>query len=352
MMKAWQITRWGEPLEEREVPVPEPSGTEVLLRVRACGVCHSDIHIWDGYFDLGGGRRARLEDSGMALPFTMGHEPLGEVAALGPDAEGVEVGDLRVVYPWIGCGACDDCARDEELLCPAPDIIGTRQAGGYAEYLVVPHPRYLVAFDGVDPAVAATAACSGITAYSALTKARGLRSDQSLLIIGAGGVGLAAIGMARAVVGARLVVADIDPAKREAALRAGADHVIDNSDAAARRELRSLTGGGPAAAIDFVGAPASVRFGFDGLARGGTLVVVGLFGGSVEISTSMFPLKSVNILGSYVGTRQDLVEVLQLMREGQITPVPLIRRQLSDAPTALQDLREGKVLGRCVLINY
>ena len=173
-----------------------------------------------------------------------------------------------------------------------------------------------------------------------------------MLIIGAGGVGLAAIGMARAVVGARLVVADIDPAKREAALRAGADHVIDNSDAAARRELRSLTGGGPAAAIDFVGAPASVRFGFDGLARGGTLVVVGLFGGSVEISTSMFPLKSVNILGSYVGTRQDLVEVLQLMREGQITPVPLVRRQLSDAPMALQDLRDGKVLGRCVLINF
>lgn len=351
-MKAYQIIRWGERIEEREVPMPEPQGTEVLVKVRACGVCHSDIHIWDGYFDLGGDRRVNLEQQGLSLPFTMGHEPLGEVAALGPEAQGVAVGDMRVVYPWIGCGACDSCMRDEELLCPHPATVGTSRAGGFAEYLIVPHARYLVPFDGVDPAVAATAACSGITAYSALRKVSSLRPDQSLLIIGAGGVGLAAVGMAKAVVPARVIVADIDPVKREAARNAGADEVIDNSDPEARRLLRRMTGGGPAAAIDFVGAPASVGFGFAALAKGATLVVVGLFGGAVELPISMFPLKVVNILGSYVGTQRDLVELLELLRTGAAKPVPLVRRQLSEAPMALQDLRDGKAVGRFVLINY
>lgn len=97
-MKAYQITKWGERLEECEVPIPEPKGTEVLIKITSCGVCHSDIHIWDGYFDLGGGRQITLEARGLGLPFTMGHEPVGEVAALGPEAKGVSVGDKRVVY--------------------------------------------------------------------------------------------------------------------------------------------------------------------------------------------------------------------------------------------------------------
>ena len=103
-MKAYQITKWGEMLEENEVPIPKPTGTEVLIKIRASGICHSDIHIWDGYFDLGSGKRITLEERGLKLPFTMGHEPVGEVVALGPEAKGVGIGDRRIVYPWIGCG--------------------------------------------------------------------------------------------------------------------------------------------------------------------------------------------------------------------------------------------------------
>ncbi|MBM84754.1 MAG: zinc-binding dehydrogenase [Rhodospirillaceae bacterium] len=351
-MKAYQITQWGAPLKEREIEIPAPKGTEVLIKVTACGVCHSDIHIWDGFFDMGGGRKVTLEDRGLSLPFTVGHEPLGEVAKLGPDASGVSVGDQRVVYPWIGCGDCDVCKRDEELLCNNPITIGTRRDGGYAEYLIVPNAKYLVPYDGVDEAVAATAACSGITAYSALKKQSHLRAKESLLIIGAGGVGLAGVGMAKAVVDAKIIVADIDPVKREAALAAGADEVIDNSDPDARKQLLGMTNGGPQGAIDFVGAPVTTAFGFSVLAKGASLVLVGLYGGAVELSTSLFPLKVNNILGSYVGTQQDLVELLQLIREGKVKPVPLIKRQLSDAPIAIQELREGKAVGRFVLINY
>ena len=351
-MKAYQITKWGERLEECEVPIPDPQGTEVLIRITSCGVCHSDIHIWDGYFDLGGGRRITLEERGLELPFTMGHEPVGEVTALGPEARGVSIGDKRVVYPWIGCGTCHLCKNDEELLCNNPITVGTRRNGGYAEYLLAPHAKYLVPYEGVDEAFAATAACSGITAYSALKKLKHLKSEETCLIIGAGGVGLAGVGMAKAILKSKVIVADIDDAKRNAAMAAGADDVIDNSAPDVAKELFRKTNGGPRGVVDFVGAPSTSAFGFQVLAKGGTLVVVGLYGGGMELPLSMLPLKVVNVVGSYVGTQQDLIELLDLIRKGKVKPVPVIKRQLSEAPMAIQDLRNGRDVGRYVLINY
>ena len=351
-MKAYQIVEWGAPLQEREVPVPEPKGSEVLIKITACGICHSDIHIWDGYFDLGGGNRISLGERGVGLPFTMGHEPLGEVVAMGPDAEGVSIGDKRILYPWIGCGNCKVCQRGDELLCVNPITVGTRRAGGYAEYCICPHPRYLVPYDGVDEGYAATCACSGVTAYSALKKVSHLREDESLLIIGAGGVGLAGVGMAKSVVKGRLIVADVDPAKRAAALAAGADMVIDNGAADALPQLMEATDGGPNAAIDFVGAPATCGFAVQALAKGASLVVVGLFGGAMPLPVAMLPLKYISLLGSYVGTLQELHELMALVRDGKTKPIPIIKRPLSEAPQAIQDLREGKAVGRYVLTNF
>ena len=351
-MKSYQITSWGQPLEELEVPIPKPTGSEVLIKITSCGVCHSDIHIWDGFFDLGGGKRITLEERGLGLPFTMGHEPVGEVVELGPDATGVSVGDKRIVYPWIGCGTCEVCKDNNELLCNNPITVGTRRNGGYAEYLLAPHAKYLVPYDGVDEAFAATAACSGITAYSALKKLKHLTAKQTTLIIGAGGVGLAGIGMAKAILKTNIIVADIDPEKRKAAIELGADEVIDNGAVDASKNLMIMTNGGPDGVVDFVGAPTTSTFGFQVLAKGGTLVVVGLYGGGMELSLSLLPLKVVDIRGSYVGTQQDLVELLELMREGKVKSVPIIKRQLSEAPLAIQDLRSGKDIGRYVLINY
>ena len=351
-MKAYQITSWGQPLEELEVSIPKPTGSEVLIKITSCGVCHSDIHIWDGFFDLGGGKRITLEERGLGLPFTMGHEPVGEVVELGPGATGVSVGDKRIVYPWIGCGTCNVCKDNNELLCNNPITVGTRRNGGYAEYLLAPHAKYLVPYDGVDEAFAATAACSGITAYSALKKLKHLTAKQTTLIIGAGGVGLAGIGMAKAILKTKIIVADIDPEKRKAAIELGADEVIDNGAVDASKNLMIMTNGGPDGVVDFVGAPTTSTFGFQVLAKGGTLVVVGLYGGGMELSLSLLPLKVVDIRGSYVGTQQDLVELLELMREGKVKSVPIIKRQLSEAPLAIQDLRSGKDIGRYVLINY
>jgi D-arabinose 1-dehydrogenase-like Zn-dependent alcohol dehydrogenase len=348
-MKAYQIVEWGAPLQEREVPVPEPKGTEVLIKITACGICHSDIHIWDGYFDLGDGNKITLEDRGLELPFTMGHEPVGEVVAIGPEAEGVAVGDKRIVYPWIGCGECEVCRRGEELLCMTPRTVGTRRAGGYAEYCIAPHPRYLVPFEGIDDAYAATCACSGVTAYSALKKVNSLRENESLLLIGAGGVGLAGVGMAKSIVKSKLFVADVDPAKRAAALAAGADVVIDNSAGDASEQIMDATGGGPNAVIDFVGAPATSSFGVQTLAKGGTLVVVGLYGGAMPLPLAMLPLKYISLVGTYVGTLQELQELMALVKAGKTKPIPITPRPLNEAPQAIQDLRDGKPVGRYVL---
>ncbi|HKJ23194.1 MAG TPA: alcohol dehydrogenase catalytic domain-containing protein, partial [Myxococcota bacterium] len=263
-MKSHQAVEYGKPLEPIESATPEPTGGEVLVRVEACGVCHSDVHLWEGSFDLGGGQRLDVT-RGRELPFTFGHEIAGEVVARGPDASGAEVGQRRVVYPWIGCGACAVCASGDEHLCPASRALGVGRAGGYADHVLVPDARYLFDAGDVPVALSATYACSGITAYSALRKAQGLATGRHLLIVGAGGVGMAGLAIAREIVDAEIWVADIDPAKLEAARAAGADHVVDTRDDGAVKAVVSGTGGGAAATVDFVGAESSAAFGWNTL---------------------------------------------------------------------------------------
>ena len=348
-MQSQQIVEWGKPLEGREAPTPEPEGTEVLVRVTACGVCHSDLHIWDGYFDLGGGQRITLEDRGVTLPFTMGHEIVGEVEAVGPDAEGVEIGEKRVVYPWIGCGDCNVCKAGDELLCMTPRTLGTRRAGGYSDHVVAPHPRYLVDYEGIPTELACTYACSGLTAFSALKKVAWAREDEHLVIIGAGGVGLSAVHFAPAVTKAKVIVADVDGTKRAAARQAGAFETIDNSEPDAVAKLLEMTGGGAAATIDFVGRPETGLFAVHGLRKGGTHVAVGLYGDAMPLPLALMPLKMLNLLGSYVGTLDEMHELMGLVKSGVVAPIPVQTRPLPEATEALEDLRAGRVLGRVVL---
>ncbi len=346
-MRSFQIVKFGEPLEERDYADPVPTGTEVLLNVTSCGVCHSDLHIWDGYFDLGGGNKMNL-DGRMNLPFTMGHESLGQVIALGPEGEGVAVGDMRVVYPWIGCGTCKVCQAGTELLCTAPQTIGTRYSGGYSNRLIVPHAKYLVDFDGVSEELACTYACSGITAYSALGKLPNGPGDH-ILIVGSGGVGLNGVAMFHALSEAKLIVADVDDAKLALAKEAGADFVVNNSAEDAAGQIKEISGGGVAGAIDFVGAPASAGFALGCLGRGGKLVVVGLYGGALPIPLVSFPLQMMTMQGSYVGTLEDLKELMVLAQAGKIAPLPVTPRPLGEVNDVLNELKAGQVSGRMVL---
>ena len=348
-MKSYRVTEFGTPLEMIEAPTPKPSGTEVLLRVKAAGVCHSDLHIWEGGYDLGHGKRMSLRDRGIPLPLTMGHETAGEVVASGPQAEGVRPGEVRLVYPWIGCGKCPVCLSGDEQLCATPRCLGVYCDGGYADHIVVPHPRYLLYLDGLDPITAAPYACSGLTTYSALRKVADVLEREPILIIGAGGLGLMALGLLKAMGGKGAIVVDIDERKRKAALDAGAIAAVDGKVPDARRQITQAAGAPVRAAIDLVGSEQTSAIGFDILPKGGKLVIVGLFGGAAPWSLPLIPIKAATIQGSYVGSLAELKALLDLVRRKSVPPIPVSKRPLNQAQQSLEDLRDGKLVGRAVL---
>src|SRR5215475_25524 len=161
---------YGKPLAATEAQTPSPAGSEVLLRISHCGVCHSDLHLQDGHFDLGGGQRLDVRGN-RPLPFTFGHEIAGTVEAVGPGVTGVELGRRFAAYPWIGCGRCPLCARGDEHLCNAPRALGVTVDGGYATHVLLPDPRYLLDVEGIAPEIAGPLMCSGLTGYGAIKKA-------------------------------------------------------------------------------------------------------------------------------------------------------------------------------------
>jgi D-arabinose 1-dehydrogenase-like Zn-dependent alcohol dehydrogenase len=348
-MKSYQIKEWGGPLELVEKPTPTPSGREVLLRITAAGICHSDLHIQDGFFDLGQGERIDFAKLGAQLPLTMGHEIAGVVEAVGPDVSGVEVGQAYIAFPWIGCRTCGICQHEREQWCNAPKFLGARVDGGYSDHVIVPDPSYLVPHEGIPTELACTYACAGLTAYSAIQKVNDLGEADTLLMIGAGGVGLSALHMVKELSSAKVIVADVDPAKRKLAEEAGAHAVIDNGQDDAISQVMALSGGGVRAAIDFVGAVPTGKFGLATMRKGGRLIIVGLYGGALPIALPLMPARSLTIQGSYVGTLDELKALVKLGQAGKIPPIPLDTRPLDSAPRSLQDLRDGNVSGRVIL---
>ncbi len=347
-MLSYQIETFGRPLAQVLRETPQPQRSEVLLKVASCGVCHSDVHLAEGHLDLGDGARLDISRS-IKPPRTLGHEIAGRVVAFGPDARGVAVGDRRVVYPWIGCGQCAWCAAGDEQLCKSPAALGVDRDGGFADHVIVPDPKYLLEYDPLPVDQACTYACSGLTAYGALKKVAPLGASDPLLVIGAGGVGLSVVRLANEMFGIAPIVAEVDPAKWDAAREAGAGQVIDPSAEGAAKELMKSTGGGVAAAIDCVGAGATFAFGFGALRRAGKLVSVGLFGGSTPVAPAMLAMKAVTIVGSYVGSLAEMRELMAIARKGTLPELPLAARPLSHANDALTELKAGRIHGRAIL---
>ena len=348
-MRAWAVVENAAPLQEIELPTPVPTGTQVLLEVTHCGVCHSDLHVWEGRYDLGGGRVMNLKDRGVVLPLAMGHEIVGRVLALGPEATGVAVGETRIVYPWVGCGACAACLGDEDNMCLTPRSLGIFQHGGYATHVLAMHPRHLVDPGTLDPALAATYACSGITVYSAIRKVMPLPPDEPLLIVGAGGLGLSALALLKAMGHRNTIVVDISAEKRAAALAAGAAQVVDGAGEGVAARIIAAAGGPVGAIIDLVNGSASAAAAFDALRKGGKLVQVGLFGGELRLPLPLMAMRALTIQGSYVGTVKDLRELVKLAQGGALPALPLTEVPMAQANDALMRLRDGRVTGRLVL---
>ncbi len=349
-MRSFQVCRCGEPMQFAERIDPKPAGSEVLLKVLAAGVCHSDLHIWEGFYDLGHGKKLLLQERGVKLPLTMGHENVGEVVAVGPKARGLKLGDKRLVYPWIGCGACAVCKRGDEQLCMAPRFLGVYRDGGYATHLMVPHPRYLLNYGSkMKPEQAAPLACSGVTAYGALKKLGSLVKTEPVVVIGAGGLGLICISIIKAMKGKGAIVVDIDPVKRDAAKRQGALATIDPNAPDALVQVQSAAKGPVWAAIDFVGNAQTARLAVDSLVKGGKLIVVGLFGGDITLSLPLIPIRAMTIQGSYTGSLKELNELIKLVRKAPLPLVPTRTTALDSAQRVISDIKAGRVIGRTVL---
>jgi alcohol dehydrogenase/propanol-preferring alcohol dehydrogenase len=354
-MKSFQVADFNAPLQEVDAPTPQPTGTQVLLKVKAAGVCHSDLHIWEGGYDLGHGRKPlSLKDRGVSLPRTMGHETVGEIVAFGPETNAADKGDLKVgdvvlVYPWLGCGKCPTCVGGDENMCAVkPNALGVYCDGGYADHMTVPNAKYLVNLKGLDPVTAAPYACSGVTTYSALKKVE-KELNTPIVVFGAGGLGLMLLSLLKAMGGKGAIVVDIDAKKREAAIAAGALAAVDGKAPDALEQLAKAAGGPIRAVIDLVGSAQTSQLGFDCLTKGGKLIIVGLFGGGATFALPLIPIKAITIQGSYVGNLRETEELLDLVRTKQVAPIPVTPMPLAKANDALHDLQKGKLVGRAIL---
>ncbi len=346
-MHRQSLAAYGQPLCETVVDCPKPSGSEVLVRIERCGVCHSDVHLQDGYFSLGGGKKLDVS-AGRALPFTLGHEIAGVVENAGDEAPEAKIGRRVAVYPWIGCGVCAACRGGEENLCSDHRHLGIAVDGGFATHVLVPHPRYLLDYAPLSPAFAGPLMCSGLTAYAALKRHTGRPERGSVLLLGLGGVGMMGLAIARALFRTPPIVADIDAEKRKAAIAAGAVEAYDPADPQTRKAVMKATGG-LLAICDFVGSDKSLQFATGLLVRGGKVVVTGLLGGDFSMAAAMFGIKAMTIEGTLTGTLAEARELLDLVRSKNIAPIPTRDRPLAEAQAALDDLRAGRVVGRTVL---
>lgn len=353
-MEAYAIVQHGKPLEKLSRPTPVPTGREVLVAVTHSGICHSDLHVIEGSYDLGSRGLLDLAKRGLKLPLIPGHEVVGTVVAWGPEAQGagLNVGDVKLVFPWVGCGECPRCRADEQNLCLSTRPMGLAVDGGYGTHVIVSDPKYLLDIGDLDPAVAATYACSGVTVFGAIKKLMPLDPEDTIVVIGAGGLGLNAISLLRALGHEAICAVDTGQAKLDAALAQGASLVVlaDGDPAATGMKIGEACGGRVLSIIDTVNASTTAEFAFDALSKGGKLIQVGLFGGELKLPLALMPAKAATLQGSYVGGLGELREVLALARRGLMPDIPVTPCALDDVNEALADLRDGKVIGRMVLV--
>ena len=349
-MKSAKIIEINQPLQIEETKTPKPKGSQVLVKVQSSGVCHSDIHLWEGGYEGPEGQFLKTTDRGVKYPLTPGHEIAGVVDSLGEQTEGFTKNEKVLVYPWIGEGLCPACRTGEENLCDKPRSLGVYNDGGYAEYVLVPSYKYLVKLgDEIDTDTSAPLSCSALTAYGAV-KNGNLTPNDNVVIVGTGGLGLMAIQLAKAITGSRIIALDRDDKKLKAAKENGADDIINSQKEDAVKAVMELTGRmGADAVIDFVNASSTVETDLNFLRRRAKLVLVGLFGGELKLNLIAMPTRSYKLIGSYTGSMNDLIELVSLAKRGIIKPIISNKFKLDEATKALKMLRDGKILGRGVI---
>jgi len=338
-MRAARLYPGERRLRLEDVPVPEPTGGQILLRVAGTGVCHSDLHLLDD----------PVGSEFLHLPVTLGHEIAGWVHDAGSEVSGIEIGEPVVVLCVCGCGRCEWCSAGHHELCERATIAGAMTDGGFAEYVLVPRRDRLVSLGALDPVEAAPLADAALTPYRALQRIRDrLSGDSTVVVIGIGGLGEYAVQLAQIVADARVIAVDVREDRLDRAAELGADHCVASGLEAAAEILGYTGSKGAEAVIDLVGTDESLGLSAAVVGRRGTIVLVGAGGGSIPLGfRTLAPEASFTTLLSG-GTARYLAEVVELAQAGRI------RGQVSTYPLeavneALEDLRAGGVEGRAVV---
>ncbi len=338
-MRAVRLHRLDQPLAMENVPLPEPRGTEVRIRVGGCGVCHTDLHVVDG-------TQTRVE-----LPVTLGHEVAGWVDATGPDAVDTPPVDTPVLVHGVwSCGACRECRIGADQRCERSVAPGFQADGGYAEAMLVPHPRHLVPLKDLNPARSAPLADAGVTPYRAVRRAeRWLTPGARVMVIGCGALGQFALQYLRLlpdsgrdlVIGVRELT--LERLDRAAALGADIALLLTDSEAS----VQGL-GGRPEVVLDFVGSTETMSHAMRAVAPDGLVMLVGEAGGSVAFGFDDVPIESWMTTVAW-GSMEDLQAVVRLAEAGEVEWLTEIV-PLSAAAEAHRRLRAGEVDGRLVLV--
>jgi alcohol dehydrogenase, propanol-preferring len=332
-VRAALLERTKEPISITEVAQPVPGEGEVLIKVDVCGLCHTDLHIADGHWKL------------PLLPLIMGHEVVGTVEDMGAGVVGFRRGE-RVGVPWLhkACEKCELCVKGYEMFCEFQENTGYTTNGGFAELIKAPSNFITKIPEGLPDNIAATLMCAGVTPYRALKESR-LDAGQTVAIFGIGGLGHIAVQIAKTM-NFKVIAVDVSDEKLELARHFGADELINAGSEAPAKAIRKL--GGAHAVINLVATSKTMEEAFYSLRRGGTLLVVGL--PREEFTLPVIPLvgRGIRIIGTSVGNRQDLDEILALATKGKVKPI-ISERPLSQINEAFDEMRTGRISGRCIL---
>jgi len=338
-MEAYVLESYGDALKRRIVPMPKPGKGEILLRVRACGICGTDLKITAGHLD-----------GIVSLPHIQGHEIAGEIAALGSGVSGLSLGDRGAVYFYLPCGICEPCRKGRGNICSNVTRLGFEKPGGFAEYVCVPAWNFCRSETELPFEQLAVLPDALLTSYHAIKTAGALRAGEKVLIVGAGGLGLHAVQFARHL-GAAVVVCDPRPGALKGAASLGAELMLPDLNEEARRVLDEWCAGeGVQLVIEGSGDPAAFKQSLSCLGRGGRLVIMGYHTSKPYALESMaMHYNEWSVIGSRVGTREELSEVLRLVEFGAIKPVIDRTLPMAKVNEGLALLQSALILGRIVL---